>query len=131
MKKTEGKRVFRRKLPGRARIYRLPIKMRPEETETVKKAVTVKPDSEEARLRKTSRWQRLRDVAIKTQPMCMVCQKNTAVLVHHIVPASVDIDLFFELSNLAPSCVSCHRKVHEAYERGIEPETVFPEDKRL
>ena len=131
MRKTKDKKIFRMKLPARARVYRLPLHMRMEEAEPVRKPVTVKPDSEEVRLRKSGRWQRLRDVAVNTHPTCMVCLRNKAVLVHHIVPASENIDLFFDLSNLAPLCVSCHRKVHEAYERGIEPGIVFPEDRRL
>ena len=41
------------------------------------------------------------------------------------------MDLFFELSNLAPICEDCHKKVFSAYKRGIEPEMIFPVEKRV
>ena len=131
MRNSDGKRVFRRTLPARGRVYRLPVHMRPDAPEPEKKPCRPKPDTEEVRLRRTHRWQRLRKVALATHPACMLCGTQKAVLVHHIVPAGEDIEQFFVLGNLAPLCLSCHRRVHEAYERGVQPEAVFPPERRL
>ncbi len=130
-KKSDRGKIFKRRLPRKSRVYRLPYHMRPEETEPQKTVTTVQPTSEEARLRRTNRWKRLRAVVVNTCPMCMLCQKSKTMLVHHIVPASENMELFFEMSNMAPLCLSCHQKVHKAYDRGIPPEVIFPADKRL
>jgi 5-methylcytosine-specific restriction endonuclease McrA len=76
------------------------------------------------KLRSSERWQRLRVSVLTSEPLCRVCG-CIAVEVHHIIEASKNADLFFEISNLAPVCEECHKKVHAAYRRGIAPEILF------
>jgi 5-methylcytosine-specific restriction endonuclease McrA len=73
-------------------------------------------------LRKSARWQRVRDIIIKKFPICCRCQTALSEIVDHIVPALVAITQaqasgrypfnkyagYFLKSNLQGLCRSCH-----------------------
>jgi len=73
-------------------------------------------------LRKTTRWQRLRALVIRSQPLCNRCQLGISEIVDHIVPAQVAIVQarksgqypadrwagYFLRSNLQGLCRLCH-----------------------
>jgi len=78
-----------------------------------------------AKLRSSARWQNLRFSVLSEKPICEICGKTGACEAHHIIEAHIDPDLFFERNNLAAVCEDCHKKVHGAYRRGIEPKILF------
>lgn len=78
-----------------------------------------------AKLRSSARWQDLRFSVLSENPICEICGKTGACEAHHIIEAHIDPDLFFERSNLAAVCEDCHKKVHAAYRRGIDPKILF------
>lgn len=87
-------------------------------------------------MRSSARYQRLRNYAFAIHPLCMVCGEYPAEELHHIEPADERPDLFFELSNYAPVCARrgnrCHDKVKNLKKsRNIDPDMIFPKDKRL
>jgi len=73
-------------------------------------------------LRKGTRWQRVRDIAIKRCPLCARCQLAVSEIVDHIVPAGVAVQQacdsgrypldkyagYYLLSNLQGLCRPCH-----------------------
>jgi len=73
-------------------------------------------------LRKGTRWQRVRDIAIKRCPLCARCNERISEIVDHIVPAAVAIQQaqesgcypldryagYYLLSNLQGLCRPCH-----------------------
>ncbi len=67
-------------------------------------------------------WHEIRDLHLSEFPLCVFCD-HPAVNVHHI--NSKDFDLFYERSNHASICEACHKKVNEAYHRGIDPGILF------
>ena len=75
-----------------------------------------------SRLRSSGRWQAVREQVLNQSPLCVFCE-HPADQVHHIDHA--DIDRFFDVTNLASICEECHRKVNDAYRRGIKPEILF------
>ncbi len=81
--------------------------------------------------RSSKRWQRLREMFLRREPVCWICHARAAVELHHITEAHVDPSLFWEVSNLAPVCEGCHKKVHASYRRGLPAEMFFPKEKRL
>jgi hypothetical protein len=89
-----------------------------------------RPDDGGGRVRSSERWRRLRVCVLSQNPLCMVCG-HLAQEVHHIVELAKDMSLAYEFSNLAPICEDCHKRIHSAYRRGIEPEMFFPKEKRL
>lgn len=74
------------------------------------------------RLRKGTRWQRVRDKAIKRCPLCARCPVAISEIVDHIVPAAIAIQQahdsgrypydryagYYLLSNLQGLCRPCH-----------------------
>jgi 5-methylcytosine-specific restriction endonuclease McrA len=74
------------------------------------------------RLRKGSRWRKIRDLAIRACPLCARCELAVSVEVDHIVPAREAIAQaqasgahpldkyagYFLLSNLQGLCRKCH-----------------------
>ncbi len=80
----------------------------------------------------SKQWQQLRNWVLMKHPLCFIdgCN-NPATEVHHIKPVRFFIELFFVISNLAPLCDDCHEKVNSAYRRGIDPEILFPKERRL
>jgi 5-methylcytosine-specific restriction endonuclease McrA len=57
----------------------------------------------------TTQWRRLRKEILKECPNCYRCGADTDLQVHHIIPPKGNEDLFFDRSNLATICSSCHR----------------------
>jgi len=71
------------------------------------------PEQREAdRLRSTARWQRLRMVVLRREPLCRACtdagRTTPATEVDHLEPLQQRIDLAFVEANLQPLCRSCH-----------------------
>jgi 5-methylcytosine-specific restriction protein A len=56
----------------------------------------------------TTRWRKLRDTIIKSNPECVVCG-NPATVIDHIVPHRGQEELFFDESNLQALCSRCHK----------------------
>jgi len=97
-----------------------------ERGETVKtddiKNHTTGYDAELDALRKGTRWQRIRDIAIKRCPLCARCQLAVSEIVDPIVPAGVAVQQardsgrypidkyagYYLLSNLQGLCRPCH-----------------------
>lgn len=73
-------------------------------------------------LRKSTRWQRVRDIAIKRCPLCARCELSVSAIVDHIVPAAIAVQQaqdsgrypydkyagYYLVSNLQGLCRSCH-----------------------
>lgn len=73
-------------------------------------------------IRKGTRWQRVRDIAIKRCPLCARCELAVSEIVDHIVPAAVAIAQaqasgrypldkyagYYLISNLQGLCRACH-----------------------
>lgn len=76
------------------------------------------------------RWKILRGYVKRIDPICRFCNKPVET-VHHIVPVDANIELFYELSNLAALCENCHKKIHASYSRGLDTDILFPEDEKL
>lgn len=83
-----------------------------------------------AALYSSARWQRLRKLVARSQPMCARCHNRITVIVDHVVPAGVAIAQardsgkcvdrhagFFIRSNLQGLCVPCH------YTKTVEDKT--------
>ncbi len=82
-------------------------------------------------LRKGTRWQRVRGLAIKRCPLCARCKLRVSEIVDHIVPAGVAVQQardsgsypldrnagYYFLSNLQGLCRLCH------YEKTAEDKT--------
>ncbi len=81
-----------------------------------------------SKLRSSARWQNLRFSVLSEKPICEICGKTGACEAHHIIEAHVDPDLFFDRDNLAAVCEECHKKVHAAYRRGIDPKILFKKE---
>jgi 5-methylcytosine-specific restriction endonuclease McrA len=95
-------------------------------------------------LRKGTRWQRVRDIAIKRCPLCARCGLTISEIVDHIVPAAVAIVQaqmskrwpfdkyagYYLLSNLQGLCRSCHYKktLEDKQHTGPWPDVVAIED---
>ena len=79
-------------------------------------------------VRSSIRWQRLRAQILTAFPLCVICS-HVAHEVHHI--NAKDESSFFDISNLVPICKECHIAVSSAHRRGIDPELLFPLDKRI
>lgn len=77
-----------------------------------------------AKIRSSDRWQKLRASILYENPLCVICG-GIASEVHHIIEAHKDASMFFMRENLASVCIDCHKKVHEAYKRGIAPNVLF------
>jgi 5-methylcytosine-specific restriction endonuclease McrA len=78
-----------------------------------------------ASTRNSSRWRKVRELFRAHNPWCVnpLGLHGDAVVmqqVHHIQGLIHRPDLAFDLSNLAPLCTRCHRRI-EALERAGEP----------
>lgn len=62
---------------------------------------------------KTSRWQQLRLLVLKREPLCRMCKANdmltAAEMIDHIVPIKIDWSMRLREENLQPLCHACHR----------------------
>lgn len=66
------------------------------------------------KIRSSGQWQKVRDMALNRNPLCVECEKagiiETAKDVDHIVPLAVRPDLAFDLDNLQGLCRACHNR---------------------
>jgi len=76
------------------------------------------------KMRSSSRWQKIREMKLSSEPLCRSCRRPAEHL-HHIAMAINSPELFFELDNLLPLCEDCHVKVHSALRRGLTIEDMF------
>ncbi len=73
-------------------------------------------------VKKSTRWQRLRALVVRAQPMCQRCRKRLTEIVDHIIPAEIAVMQaklsgkyldpmagYFIRSNLQGLCRVCHR----------------------
>src|SRR6056297_3255416 len=62
----------------------------------------------------SSRWRKLRDIKLKRDPICEICEgkgrTRIATEVDHIIPIKVDWEKRLKLDNLQSLCHSCHMK---------------------
>lgn len=69
----------------------------------------------------TSRWQKMRLVVLRREPLCRYCaeQGRTTAAAHvdHIQPVTLRRELAFVASNLQPLCESCHNGIKQREER--------------
>lgn len=58
------------------------------------------------------KWRRLRKQFLEENPLCWYCQQSgrltVATVVDHIRPHRGDLNLFWDVRNLRPSCKQCH-----------------------
>lgn len=87
-------------------------------------------DPQVSKLLGSKRWKDLREFVLRKHPLCVMCERP-AMELHHIEPIRQNLALVFRVENLAPLCEECHVKVNSAYRRGIEPEVLFPKNRRL
>lgn len=91
------------------------------------------------KLRKSLRWQRLRALVLRSQPMCALCNHALSVLVDHIIPAEIAVMQaqisgkyldkwagYFLRSNLQGLCRVCHyeKTLHDKVHSGPWPDVV-------
>lgn len=91
------------------------------------------------RLRKSTRWQKLRDRVARAQPMCCRCQKQLTQIVDHIIPAEIAVMQaqlsgkymdrwagYFIRSNLQGLCRICHaaKTIEDKGHNGPWPDVV-------
>jgi 5-methylcytosine-specific restriction enzyme A len=102
-------------------------------------------DEQLDKLRKGTRWQRVRNIAIKRCPVCARCGNAMTEIVDHIVPAAIAIMQaqlsgrwpldpwagYYLLSNLQGLCRSCHftKTAEDKRHIGPWPDVVEAEDK--
>ena len=84
-----------------------------------------------SQLRSSKQWQDICRIIKSKEPVCWICEYNATEEIHHILEAHNHIDLFFEISNLAPLCECCHKRIHAAYRRNISPLVLFPLNRRI
>ncbi|WP_089970849.1 HNH endonuclease [Lihuaxuella thermophila] len=63
-------------------------------------------------------WAKARQRFLKANPYCVVCG-DKATVVDHIVPHKGDRYLFWQASNWAPMCWSCHSRKTAKYDSGF------------
>jgi len=67
------------------------------------------PQSHRAR---GGRWTKVRNLYLKSHPICEDCRGRVADVVHHIVPCVVDPSRMFDFDNLRALCNGCHHQAH-------------------
>lgn len=65
----------------------------------------------------SGRWRRFSKHILKRDKyLCRMClrygRKNTATIVHHIIPLEIRPDLAFDDANVISVCADCHNKAH-------------------
>ena len=63
------------------------------------------------------RWRKLRDLKLRTEPICQLCTIALAQEVHHIEPVARAPEREFDWNNLQSVCRDCH-VAESAAERG-------------
>jgi 5-methylcytosine-specific restriction protein A len=56
----------------------------------------------------TTEWKVLRAITLHADPICVECKTAPSTLADHKVPHRGDRAKFYDLSNLAGMCVTCH-----------------------
>lgn len=69
------------------------------------------------------KWQQARAGFLAKHPLCQYCQREgrvtEATVVDHVIPHRGDMKLFWDQSNWAPLCASCHSSVKQAEEKQL------------
>ncbi len=81
-------------------------------------------DTERRRIYNSTRWQRLRDLKFRNDPLCERCAEAGIVRpaedIHHIVSFMSTDDpekrrfLAYDYDNLQSLCKQCHQRIHNA-----------------
>lgn len=103
-------------MPTRPASHRSDLRARPAAVAAPQRADPCRADTPEQReadrLRSTARWQRLRMLVLRREPLCRACtdagRTTPATEVDHIAPLQRSLDLAFVESNLQPLCRPCH-----------------------
>ncbi len=74
----------------------------------------------------TARWQRLRRLKLRTNPLCEDCMRSytrlePAAAVDHIIPINSGGDAYPPLEDLRSLCASCHNTKTRAEQLGRSP----------
>lgn len=64
--------------------------------------------NEKLKVYATSRWQRVRAMVLRRQPICKRCEQVPATEVHHIKNARLYPEFAYDLANLEGLCRACH-----------------------
>jgi 5-methylcytosine-specific restriction endonuclease McrA len=93
-------------------------------------------------IKKTARWQKLRGLVVRAQPICRRCDLSITEIVDHIVPAQVAVQQaraarysldpmagYFIRSNLQGLCRRCHglKTVEDKAHQGEWPDVIEKE----
>jgi 5-methylcytosine-specific restriction endonuclease McrA len=57
-----------------------------------------------------AKWRRLRLQILSAEPFCRDCRDRLAVEVHHIQHRDAAPERFYDPTNLAPLCGTCHQR---------------------
>lgn len=73
-------------------------------------------------LKQGSRWQEVREVYLKANPLCVFCKDylsklTPATVVDHIEPHRNNSDRFWDQSNWQPLCYHCHNSYKQRHEK--------------
>jgi 5-methylcytosine-specific restriction protein A len=75
---------------------------------------------------KTKRWRTLREVVLRSSPLCCSCQDSGGIkparVVDHINPVRQGGD-FWDITNLQPMCDSCHNSKSGKESHGISTDS--------
>lgn len=97
------------------------------------------------RVKKSTRWQRLRDLVARANPMCQRCHRRPTQIVDHVVPAEIAVMQYqlsgrsthpfagyFLRSNLQGLCRLCHaaKTAEDKAHTGDWPDVVAAEDRK-
>lgn len=63
-----------------------------------------------------SKWRKARETFLATFPFCVRCGAK-ATVVDHSTPHKGNQQLFWDMSNWAPSCAHCHNSIKQRIER--------------
>lgn len=102
-------------MPYINKIQRKPKAEKPLPKETENKELRKK-------LYNTTQWRKLRDVVMKSNPLCAECLKKGKVVaaedIHHIKSpfnyreGTINWTLAYDEQNLEPLCKQCHQEIH-------------------
>lgn len=71
-------------------------------------------ESERLGFYRTQRWQDLRARKLMRDPLCQICNRAPAKVVHHVKPARLHPELIWSMSNLQSACRVCHDRSRQA-----------------
>jgi hypothetical protein len=70
--------------------------------------------------KRSSEWNKVRKEHLRKNPICVVCGSESDLIVHHIIPFSIDKELELAPTNLITGCTSkkfgfnCHSTIFHA-----------------